>query len=126
MNQNGHHGRSHARAAHLMLPGLMDGVVGHADGAGQRLPLFGNPFQRAAHLRVHARLCAFPEVIQHDIDTHLAGYFARGLPAHAVAHHVDAVARVITEVIFVIGAHAAHVGFSRYFHKKIHSGLVAS
>ena len=53
------------------------------------------------------------EKIEHGIHTHLAGHFAGGLSAHAIAHYVDPIAHVVAEVILVVGAHASQITFAR-------------
>ena len=45
---------------------------------------------------------------------------AGGLPAHAVTDHKNAVARIVSEVVFVVRAHAPDVGFAGNFHRKRH------
>src|SRR5260221_8855452 len=64
-------------------------------------------------------------VIQNDIHADLAGYLTGGLSPHAVASHKNPVARIITEIIFVIRANAAHVGFTRNLNPKRHVGFSA-
>src|SRR6185437_2218473 len=61
------------------------------------------------------------KIPQQNVHGHFAGYLARRLAAHAVTNHKDAVARVITEVVFVILAHASNVSFSGNFHCKRHA-----
>jgi hypothetical protein len=61
------------------------------------------------------------EISQHNIHGHLAGDFTGGLSAHSIAYNKDAVPRVISEVIFVILAHAADIGFARNFHCQCHA-----
>src|SRR6266851_6979839 len=63
----------------------------------------------------------FAEVSQHNVHGHFAGDFTGSLTAHAIAHHKDAVARVITEVIFVILAYAADIGFACDLHCQRHA-----
>ena len=63
----------------------------------------------------------FAEIAQHDVYGNLAGDFTGGLSAHAVTHNKDAVARVISEVIFVILAYATDIGSACDFHCQRHA-----
>jgi hypothetical protein len=53
------------------------------------------------------------EEVQQRVHTHLAGDFTGSLPAHAITNHKDAVAGVIAEVVFIIGAHATNIALPR-------------
>jgi hypothetical protein len=74
----------------------------------------GLPFHRI--LAVSAALRSS----QDDVDAHLAGHFAGGLAAHPVAHHENAVAGVVAEVVLVVGAHAPEVGLPGYLDREAH------
>ena len=66
------------------------------------------------------RLALLPEIFEQDIDSHLAGYFAGGLAAHAVTHDEDAIARIVAEVIFVVRTNATYVSFASDFYSERH------
>jgi len=52
------------------------------------------------------------EVVEDDINADLARYLTCGLPAHAIADDEDAELGVVTEIVFVVSADAAHVALA--------------
>src|SRR5713226_6052807 len=61
-----------------------------------------------------------PEVLQHHVHTHLAGYFAGGLSTHAVAYHEDSVPGIVTEIILVVLADRAYIAFAGHLDRQTH------
>jgi len=51
----------------------------------------------------------------------LAGNFACGMASHAITDYEDAQPRVVTEIVFIMGANPSYVASSRYIECKGHS-----
>ena len=66
-------------------------------------------------------MISLAEIPQHNVHGHLAGDFTGGLSAHSIAYNKDSVPRVVSEVIFVVLAYAADIGFARNFHCQCHA-----
>src|SRR5690242_7841455 len=120
VQQRCHNGGTHARPADLPVSGFIDGAVRQLDCVRKRFGVKRRPFDgKLANRRGGGRVLA--EVSQQDVNRQLAGDLAGSLSAHAVAKHEDAVARVVPEVVFVVGTNTADVGFSGNFNCKRHA-----
>ena len=113
LHQHAHDGRTHAfvLARALFVGSAVDRFVGAVNGIAQGHSAVAHAVEPALGLRPVA--IGVAEKIEHGIHTHLAGDFAGGLSAHAIAHHVDPIAHVVPEVILVVGAHASQITFAR-------------
>src|SRR5450432_846732 len=114
-------GGTHAHVSNFRFTGRENCFIRQPQRVGQ-----GPGNRRWAGERVAVQMKAvavvgFTEIAQHHIHGHFAGDFTGGLSAHAVTHNKDAVARVITEVIFVILAYTSDIGFACNFHCQRHA-----
>jgi hypothetical protein len=60
------------------------------------------------------------EVAENGIYGDFAGDFSGCLTSHAIANYKNAIAGVVAEVIFIVGADASHVRPSRDFEQQSH------
>src|SRR5205085_8253691 len=113
LHQHAHDGRTHAfvLARALFVGSAVDRFVGPVNSIAQGHSAVAHAVEPACRRRPVA--IGVAEKIEHGIHTHLAGDFASGLSAHAIAHHVDPIAHVVAEVILVVGAHASQITFAR-------------
>src|SRR5450432_2650080 len=114
-------GGTHAHVSNFRFTGRENCFIRQPQRVGQ-----GPGNRRWAGERVAVQMKAvavvgFTEIAQHHIHGDFAGDFTGGLSAHAVTHNKDAVARVITEVIFVILAYTSDIGFACNFHCQRHA-----
>src|SRR5207302_7645295 len=119
-----HNRRSHARLGRLLLAGFVDRPVRELNGAGQRPGVRGDTLKMFSHLAIVSALSGHAEIIQQNVHGHLTGYFAGGLPSHAVANDKNPEARVVPEVIFVVRTHATYVTLSGNLNRKRHCPYV--
>jgi len=91
----------------------MDGAICQVDGCGER------PSIRLIAIVIPVP-AAIAKIFKQSVHGHLARHLARSLAAHAVTHDKNPVARVITEVVFVILAYASNVRFAGNIHRKRH------
>src|SRR5207248_10439073 len=112
-HQYGDDGRAHAGLAGAFGSDSDDFGVGFANCAGERVGAVGKPLYRVAYAGIlpFSRLA---EIVEHHVDTDLAGHLTGSLSAHAIANHKNAELGVVPEIVFVIGADAAYVALARH------------
>src|SRR5581483_5392452 len=114
-------GCAHALLEIVLLAGIEDRGVCLLDGAPEMAPCGREIFGDTVNVGVAAVLFRCAEVVEHEVDAHPAGDFTGLGSAHAIADHINPEALVPTEVVFVVGAHAAYVGPASGFEHEVHA-----
>src|SRR5260370_13002426 len=104
--------------ASALMRGVGQGGSGLGNGVAQSVGELADTF-KLARVDGHTAI-VLPEVLQHHVHPHLAGYFAGGLSTHAVAYHEDSIPGIVTEIILVVLADRTYIPFPGHLHRQTH------
>ena len=118
-----HHGydrRTHSGNAGVSRSGIMNCLVRQLDGSGKIGGSLGDPLKSGNS--VGGGIGALAVVAENRVHSDLAGQLPGLLSTHAVGNDKDAVAQVVSKIIFIVLANQADVGLAGGLNHVAHAG----